>query len=107
MLRVSEQGEVRALGPVERTVVRVTSGMRQTEVSVIIDAGALSRIEIVSGDAQSVTAGATAAEPLVERAQDAFGNAVSGIRRRYGVREPQRSRWQPWRVPQHWRPASR
>jgi hypothetical protein len=77
-LRVNAQGIVESTGPaVDRTYIIISSGAREKRVPVQVTAAPLGRLEKISGDEQSVTAGAIPG-PVIVRAVDSWGNPVPG-----------------------------
>ncbi len=79
LLRVSDRGQVIALGPATpQTSVIVASGGAERRVPVTVLPGPPDRVEAVSGDGQRVPAGEAAPEPIVGRLVDGFGNGLEG-----------------------------
>lgn len=80
VIRVSERGTVESLGrTVPRAFVIVSSGTRMKRVPVSVAAGPLDRLEKVSGDEQTLVAGAAPMAVQV-RAIDAWGNPIADQR---------------------------
>lgn len=65
------------LAGVDSVQASIGTGVPVTFIATV-KAGAFASLNLVSGNTQSVTAGATT-QPLVVRAVDQFGNAVSGV----------------------------
>lgn len=80
ILRVSQSGEVIALGPVTpETFVVVASERLTRRIPVEVTPGRAARLEAESSDDRRGTAGEPPA-PLLVRAVDAWGNGVPGVR---------------------------